>query len=158
MKSIVLGLVIQKLPAFIMKRIYTLDELKRDIDISLRGTEHPIYFHLKHDIPRVGVWFRLTNLSYLDIEIEIFFVSLWLKGKGEVLKEETHFREPRIAARSIRDMLWEVQLNPFQVKKINGYFEEVKEDARCELDIEAKISSAFGRLSMRMNIGNVKCK
>lgn len=158
LKSIVLGLVIQKLPALIMKKIYTLDELKGDIDISVRGTGYPIYFYLQQDIPEVNVWFRLTNLSYLDIEIEILFASLWLKGKGRIWKGYAHFREPRIAARSIKDMLLNVQLNPYQVKKINDYFEEEKEDARCELDIEAKISTAFGKLSMRTRIEDIRSK
>ena len=156
-RSIVLGVLIQKLPTFIMKRIYTLEDLKGDIDISIRGTGDPVTFNL-HGIPEVNVYFRVTNLSYLDIEVEIFFVSLWLKGKGKISKQEVHFREPQIRARSIRDMLWNTSLNEYQVKIVDNYFKETKKDIYCDFDVNARISSTIGRLSIEKNLENIRCR
>lgn len=74
--SFILGKALEFLPAWSARRIVSLKKVADQIEIDLRSS-NAINICFGCEIPRVSVYFRISNLSQVDVTLDRMLVDVW---------------------------------------------------------------------------------
>lgn len=90
---------LKRLPQFILRKIFKVEQLKKDIEIDLRsGTA--IRLNFNSEIPNLSIWLRITNKTATPITIDRILFDVW-------------FGQPLVTGHNLSKFV----VNPKQTKK-----------------------------------------
>lgn len=86
--SFILEKALEFLPAWIARRIVSLKKVADQIEIDLRSI-NPIDISFGSEVPRVSIYFRISNLSSVGVTLDRMLVNVWVGQptlRGSVLQ------------------------------------------------------------------------
>ncbi len=75
--SYLLGKFMDKIPIFLLRRILPLESIKNKINLDL-WRRYPMRVSLSGSVPSIDIWFSITNLNPVDIQLDRLIVDLSL--------------------------------------------------------------------------------
>lgn len=74
--SWVFGKTADRIPSFILSRLYPSEKVAKQIRLNLRG-DNPISLYLGAESPQVDMYFEITNLSNLKLTLDRLIIKVW---------------------------------------------------------------------------------
>ncbi|MEA3344835.1 MAG: hypothetical protein U9Q78_01080 [Chloroflexota bacterium] len=144
MKEIALWLLdelMSTIPRILLRIFYPPKKIAGQVRIDLRG-EKPISPSLGSSIPRLDLYFEITNLSNLDLTLDRMLLDLWF---GQPLLNGAILRRHPIPARSTtQDIHFRSDLTTKQIQQIEPYLRESPPSGSITLGALAYFESKVG--------------
>jgi len=138
-----------RLPPFLLRLLITPDEVSSKVRLVLRG-EKPIVLKLNSDVPRVDLYFEITNLSPLDLVLDRILVDMWF---GQPTFKRSLLRRYVIPSSEItKDIYFRHELTSSQKRQIERYVASEGHRGYIHLYLTAYFESKAGRVVVEERI------
>ncbi len=139
--SFLLERVVDVLPRWISRWLAPPERIARQVEIDLRRI-NPVNIILRADVPNMGLWFRISNMSPVDLVLDRLLVELWVGQptlRGAVL-ERLHV--PR--GKSVEDVYFWHDLGPNQQEQIRSRIKDGLLSVQVYVYLKAYFESRVG--------------
>lgn len=137
------------LPTFLLRTILKPETIASQIHIALRG-ENPISLNLSAEVPRVDLYFEITNLSILDLVLDRMLIDMWF---GQPTFDHAILRRQLLPAGKItKGVYLRHELTTAQKKQIEAFIENPQQHGSIYLYLTAYFESKVGRLEVEQTI------
>lgn len=144
--SFIIGKVADILPTFLLRLIFPVSKVARQVTIDLQG-EDPISPMLNADIPRIDLRLKITNLSHLNLVLDRLLIDLWF---GQPTLRGALLNRYRLAAASFIDNIHFVtDLTAAQKTQIDAYISSPSSSGTINLHVTAYFESKVGMLEVQ---------
>jgi hypothetical protein len=141
--------VLEKLPAFLLRPFIRPSTIASKVNIDLRG-DTPIGLGLSAEVPHLGMYFEITNLSQFDLILDRMVVEVWF---GQPTFTAAVLRRYLIPAGEItRNIYLRQTLTSEQREQIEQF--KLPDQSRGSLHImlDAYFESSLGGIEVSKNI------
>ncbi|MGD9157502.1 MAG: hypothetical protein PVG39_03780 [Desulfobacteraceae bacterium] len=133
------------LPIFIIRLIYKPEKIVSKINIDFRSF-NAINFKPNSEMPKLSIWFKITNLSFLDIELDRMILDIWF---GQPTCNGAMLNRHYLPAGEITEgIFFETILNTKQEEKIKRFIDDSKRSGQLHLNIKAYFESRAGKIEV----------
>ena len=142
----VIDKIITAIPGTLLRLIYPPEKVASQIKVRLKG-ETPINPSLNSSVPHLDIYFEVTNLSNIDLEIDRLLIDLWF---GQPVLIGAILDRKLIKSRSDDfELYFREFLSSKQIKQIEPYLDENPPSGRISLDIRAYFNSKIGQIKVK---------
>ena len=144
------------LPRWLSRRLFPPHKLAAQVDIDLRRA-NPIDIRLGTEVPDIGLYFRIANLSPLSLVLDRLLVNLWVGQptlRGAVLERQD------VPKRSQVDVYFTTQLTGPQQEQIRKHVDGQLLSAPVTVYVKAYFESTVGVICVEKSLEqrDVPCK
>ena len=151
--SYLIGKVVDYLPSFILARLFPPKTIAQQVEIRLRS-ETPICITLEAEVPRIDLYFEITNLSHVDLVLDRLLIDFWFGQptfQGAVLK---HYAVP--SRKSVNTIRYSQVLTVAQQKQSKQYIDNSITHGQILIYLTAYLESKVGVIEVQKNIERSK--
>ena len=155
--SFILEKMIELLPSWIARHIVSPDKVAREIEIDL-GSSNPIQISFGSEVPRLSIYFRISNLSRVDVTLDRMLVDVWF---GQPTLQGAILRRYQVAKRTSEDNVHFVSpLSTPQQEQIKKQINGQLISSHVRINTKAYFDSKIGivHLEKTFERTNVPCR
>jgi hypothetical protein len=152
-----------RLSSGVQKKIYPIEQLKKDIKIGIRCS-NPISFNHTQKIPLASIYFEIINMSqYLSLTLDRLVFELWLDLRLKSGPEFQPFlrnnqvRKKEISVKGIEEVYCEVELDDSQLRKLKQVQKREKQQT-ATIYLTAYFSSRLYEVIIQEDLKNIPYK
>jgi len=145
--------IVSRFPGLLLRVFYRPANVAKEVQIDLRG-ERPIDPLIGVSVPRIFIYFQVTNHSNFRLGLDRMLVDLWFGQpvlNGAILQR--HWILPRTTN---TDLFFASDLTSQQLQQIEPYTKESPPAGRIIVSIHAYFESKLGRIEIKKRIERTK--
>jgi hypothetical protein len=137
----------ERIPSFLLKRLLPHKKVREKIDIDLRSNS-PIDCNFASQVPRVSLWFEITNRSSLNLEMDKCLLEVWF-GQPTFIGS---IHEPHLIPRAekVSDIRYWQDLTEQQISQIKWCYDTVQ--ANLTVHLTAFFRSKIGTIVVNKRV------
>lgn len=140
---------LSRLPAFLVRLLVRPDKVASKVRLALRG-EKPIALSLNSEVPRLDLYFEITNLSPLDLVLDRLLIDMWF---GQPTFNHTLLRRYVIPSSKItKDVYFRHELTTSQRHQIEEFVARERHRGSIHIYLTAYFESKAGRVVVEERI------
>jgi len=145
------------LPGWLARRFISGEKIASQIEVDLRRM-NPIDISFGTEIPRLGLYFRISNLSSLDVVLDRLLIDLWI---GQPTLQGAILARYNISRRSSREDIYFAQQLTIpqqeQIRKhISGQLLSVPVTIHAQAYFDSKVGVVY--VDKRIEHRDVPCR
>ncbi len=154
--SFIIEKILDVLPRSVARWFIPPAKIAKQVEIDLRRI-HPIDISLGSEIPRLALYFRISNLSPVNLVLDRLLIDLWLRQpalQGAILER---YDLPRRSTRD--DIFFKDQLTVSQQAQIRRYVDGKLLSVPATIHLKAYFDSKIGSVCVERNLehGDIPC-
>ena len=147
--SFLIGKFIEIVPPLLGRHLYPASKAAKNIKLGLRE-EKPIGVSLTIEVPRLDIYFDITNLTPMNLFLDKLFIEVWF---GQPTFDGVFLHpQPIPANRITSDIHYNYFLNDYQVKQIQQFQTRQGSFGRLLIYLTAYFQSRVGIIEVKRNI------
>jgi hypothetical protein len=144
------------LPRFLASRVTSSEKIASQIEIDLRRV-NPIDISFGRDIPRIDLYFRISNLSPINLVLDRLLIDLWVRQptfRGAILER---YEVPKRSSRE--DIHFIYHLTTAQQEQIRRQVNGQLLSVPITIYVKGYFDSKVGlvQVEKRLEHGNIPC-
>lgn len=147
--SFIVERAVDVLPRWLALWLAPPERIARQVEIDLRRV-NPVNITLRAEVPNVSLWFRISNMSPVDLVLDRLLVEFWVGQptlQGAVLDR---LRVPR--GKSLEDVHFWQDLGPHQQEQVRGRVKDGLLSVPVHLYLKAYFESKVGPVSVNRRL------
>ncbi len=140
---------LSRLPAFLLRLLVRPDKVASKVRLALHG-EKPIALSLNSEVPRLDLYFEITNLSPLDLVLDRLLIDMWF---GQPTLNRTLLRRYVIPSSQVtKDVYFRHELTTSQRRQIEEFMAREGRRGSIHIYLTAYFESKAGRVVLEERI------